>query len=433
MQASNITSIVPKTLSNKVGIDYDTKENKREYTLTIDRIILNLVPLRNEFEFNYSFIRQYPQQQDYYLISEVISLKKNSKRIEKNFLHTFSIYVDGVQVGELSTDSRIYNGSELIKLSFLNPIYYTFDWYNLYLTVAEALDLKLYNVSYVEIAYDGYDLHNRYKDLYLNSTICNQYDYKPTNTISISSLHNHSEFVTGSRNTGKAIAIYNKSLDIQDNNKGYIAMYHSLNGLDTSRQIDRVELRLKNDYIKKYNIRLEDLTTQAGLEAIFKLFTQDSLSFFDLNSKYYDSNRNKKYKQVDLIDYSLFNGKEFTKVDVKASTESSNRAIKNAYKRLLYNYIDTGKHEYYNALEVFISSPENYLTSTPFESFFGCMDLADTNKTEYRELTIKYIKQYDYAPTPEILHRLETMVDRLFYGFNPDEALIVDEHTNLPF
>jgi hypothetical protein len=437
---STTPCIVPQILSNKIGIHYDVKQNNL-YSIVIDKLTLNLVTITPEFEFDNYIIKQYPQRAGYYIINDSVSLKRNPKRIEKNFLYTFSIYIDGEQIGELSTDCRTPNATKLIKLSFSNRLFYCIEnellWYTCFKSITEALELKLHNISYLEIAFDSYNLFHPYRERFLNSTISFQEGYKPVNKVTVSSLRNHSEFIVGCGK--KVIAIYPKSPEIEKNDKCYITNYHRAKGLDTLEQIDRVELRVKNEYLKKYNIKLEDLNKQGGIEAIFKLFTENSLSFFDLSTKRFDTNRNIKYNRLDLIDYSIFDTKVLFEKEVHhlptsaAGPEVSTQSLKNSYKQLLYLFIDTGKQEYYNALEAFISSPETYLTQTPYECYFGSMDLKGTNRTAYMELTEKYLKQYDHAPTPEVLNRLETFVDLFFYGFNPNDVLIEDENADYPF
>ena len=301
--------------------------------------------------------------------------------------------------------------------------------------MSKALEVTIGNISYLEVAYDSYNKLKRYQQLHSNSNLIPEsyhpFTYKPVNKIKVSSLHNGQQYIIGQQGNGKVISIYNKTKANEDQNKPYVTAWHAANGLDIKEQIDRIELRLFNNFIKKYSIQLKDLTTQQGLESIFLTYCKDSLSYYDLRTEYYDNNRNKKYERLDLIDFSTFIGKELVKLPTTTITNATTtRNTKIAYKKLFNNYVAGSVS--LNTLQQYISDKNNLLTENSYDPYNGNIIAEDSTREAYKHYTRLLVKNYKGNPTPEAIANLDltTIEANLFYGL---EGFGEDLNPNLDY
>jgi hypothetical protein len=408
------------TLSNKGGLH---NEEKHKYAISIDRIRINAEARDQNEVFNFSSLEDKYKinKGGIYNINNIFFLKLR-KKSEGNYRYTLDLSFDGKKIGKLSLDNYSNQYNHLVKLEFLNDVHYSIGkgWYWYFEKICKALSLKLHNISYLEIALDLPDVFDRFEYLHLNSTMCKRKLYKHNGRIKLNVLCNYREYIVGMKSTGKWIAIYNKTKEIEANDKIYITEFHKLKGLDTNKQIDRIELRMDNRWLKKYNITIEMLVNEEGLCSIFKEYTKDSLSFSDLAAKQYDKHRNVKYERIDLLDYSIFDSKPLDKPErkQKVTVGKSNRSTTNAFKHHLYTYLAEGRKDDVENLRDFISRETNWIIGYhAYSSHFGVLEeLEQLNLSEYRKLLKRYIREYEGAIDVHVLWRMNNAEAELLFG-----------------
>jgi len=378
-----------------------------KHIMVIDRLELHLTPKLKGNKVDHDWIKLRTPEYGFYPISKTITLKK-TKQTDKNYQNIFNIFIDGQEVGQLFTDSKIANGRNLVKVKFNNRVFYTDCWVTYYHAITAAFGLVINNIKYAEIAMDTtQDIFNLYKFYFLNSEICAHEGFNPSfkqvRKTRVQALNSLAQFVIGGGD--KAASMYQKNPDILAKGKGYITDYYNLNGLDTNKPIDRVELRLKAKAIKRYNIQIEDLFTHAGLEAIFVSQMQDTLSFYNLNATYHDANRNKKCERVDIIDFTAFTTTAMrpTVPTPTPAPETCTRGFKMAFKVIVEKHLIDNNANAFNSALGFINNPATALAPT-----------ATANRIEYLKLTHRILKDFNHPPTAAILSRMGTLPDKLF-------------------
>lgn len=416
----NITS-EDKALSNKLSFLYPNVN----YTLTIDKLSVNLTPLNNTVNL-LSLIQHGSYNKDTKVIysNGEMTLKldddyRNRYRTkESSYRYVVDIFQYGELTGHLYLVNSSHNSKELIRLEFENHVFYLRDWYSYYQAILKSLNLSLHNIAYIEIAFDTYGKLDMIKELYFNSTSCRRDRFVHVGKSKVGTFNNNEMFLIGLiESTGKSIAVYNKSEEILKSNKTYIRQYHRLNGLDTARDIHRVELRMTNKYMMKYSISLESLATQEGLEQTFQNFTRDSLLF---NDKYASPLDGLYHEQWCLIDYNSFAVKKFEKLNGTNSLNTlSKYEIKRNYKALLTIYLLNGSGHALELLRTYIDDDNNVLLPARAVAKASTEDLKVISIKEYLKLTNSFIKGLKLKHVNrEIEVRKNTVVADLFHDLN---------------
>lgn len=411
-------NIVGYTLSNKVGLHY---EEEKKYAIGIDRIRTNLKAKDEKVVFNYTtLVEKYKSEgKGIYNIDDLFFLNMCSKRVG-GYMYTFDISIESRKVGTLSCNNYDNTTEGIVQLEFVNDVHYSMGkgWLWYYRLITEALSLKLENISYLEIALDMNDIFERYKYMHQNSTMAGGTLFRHVGKITLDTFKSYKEFKVGTTGSGKWIVIYNKSSEIESNRKHYITKSHEHRGLDTSKQIDRIELRMNSKGTKKYGITLDMLDSEEGLCSIFKEYTKDSLSFFDQSTQRYDKHRNTKYERIDLIDYSIFDCKPLERPErkQKATAGKTTRSTTGAFKHHLYNYIAEGREEDVNLMRDYITREANWLVGHhAYSSHFVTLEkLEQSNLKEYRKLLRRYVSEYKAAIDERVLWRLRNVETVLF-------------------
>lgn len=172
------------------------------------------------------------------------------------------------------------------------------DWYDVLTHFIDSSVLEVLRISRVDIAHDGL---NHIYDLMCDwSKGVQQFDCErglgiPVKLIGKSKVSAHDinrttrkpkGFTVGNPKGCKQIAIYNKSQDIIRNSKSYISSYWEANGLDSSKEQYRFEVRLKRAYLETIVISGHNRRSESGqLEAIEKYTPVEFLAL--LNDRHF--------------------------------------------------------------------------------------------------------------------------------------------------
>jgi hypothetical protein len=254
------------------------------------------------------------------IVSNGIRLVTHNNHLINNKTKT-DIYIENSYVGYFSYDRKTVRYQQQIKLHLSNHLFYVkeHNWYPVTCFILQTFNLRYHGIITIEIAYDSYDKLSTLRKWYNNSTIVDRTSYKPygrKNLIPYSSSSNSIDcFYFGGKkskhqddtnnHTIKEIKVYNKLDEARKSNKQYIIDYYLLNGFDTEKSIDRIELFLRGYLLKDVIESLEQLNNSSILYAIFKAHSINFLKWYDLNS-YKWINGNKVYNILELVDFDKY-------------------------------------------------------------------------------------------------------------------------------
>lgn len=216
------------------------------------------------------------------------------------------IYYNGIKYGYYyyPTQKNSYLTGKVIHIGIANEIFYSNNWTenvkDFYSELADG-GFPINKFYKIEVAFDTemrvidkIDKMKKSTELYrLKSGVKNIQQHKGETTLS---------HTFGDRYSDVYYAIYNKSKEIEKREKIYIRDYHQLNEL--TGRVERIELRLKGDELKKINISqdsLDSLNQQNFLGGIFNLHI-DYLTFKHIGGEHFYVNGNKKYHEIKVID-----------------------------------------------------------------------------------------------------------------------------------
>ena len=387
-----------------------------KYSINLDQILVTLKPHPDSYllSLNKEFTK------DIHSVTDRIQLKKLYNNFA-NFNSHYSVYLDSKFVGEIKAESRKKENPDIVQFKFSNELLYQSNGLSVYNYIIKELNLIENNISAVDIACDGYDLHLPFKALWLYSKAldksqvagvtvagCQPFTNTPTETPIFEHIGNagiypsnfnkdgYNGFYIGLKKTGKQVVIYDKTSEIKESEKHYITQHWQRCGLDISRQIDRCELRLGYEYLKKYQkdhgtITVTDLFNKTFIQTLFKLYTQGCIKFNDLRTKQW-VNGNDIYQEVSIINFDVL--KTVTPVKIaKVSNplptkESVVRGLKMTFKRLAKQYLTNGNDNDLKYLQDYIQRKENNLSDTTYSNEFYYKRLVQNviSSSEFKEL-----------------------------------------------
>jgi len=371
------------------------------YLLTIDSLSLQLESLSpSPFSFKY-VTENFPLVGNAYFISSRLQLRK-AQILDKYYLHVFDVIVDSYKVATLGTDCRQYGNAASNMLAFENEVFYTSPgWFYFLRTVEQDLQLRYKSVSNMEIAFDFQ------RTVRLLPELCHIYRYssylkhnaevhyapldgKTSCTPHHGKLYAFGKGVKTKGATGKQIAVYNKTDEIEENrHKPYILVYWAANGFDTTQPVERVESKLAAKWLNKYLIFPSDLDSVAFLGSLFLEAVGKTFTFRKLNEVTYDANRNKKTAQVTLIEFPPFDTQTLYKLPKNESRCDSDTRNRSEAKNLVLRFIDKGAEQDWLQLEHLrqsVKSPDNSNWTTLFR---------------------RYAQQFEGRTTPDRMARVE--------------------------
>ncbi|TDN40242.1 hypothetical protein E4631_18290 [Hymenobacter sp. UV11] len=273
--------------------------------------------------FDYQAINKFPLLGNAYSLPCGVSLRINSK-LATNYLYQWDVWIEEVHVGLLATDCRLPQTKARQRFWFENEVLYTDPgWFHYLSILSAATGLRCQSIGILEIALDMQpkepssdarelliELDDVYKYLPRKSNTDER--FRPTQG-KLQITHDQGTFyfgrsVTSANSSGKQIAVYCKSDEIEHRRKGYIADFHQANGLDSQRAILRVEVRLSSKYLGSIPSLTEHALLDAGfLEALFVGAVGQAFMFRDLSSSMRDGNRNLKYTIKELATFDFLN------------------------------------------------------------------------------------------------------------------------------
>lgn len=148
-------------------------------------------------------------------------------------------------------------------------------------------------------------------------------------------------FDVGSKASNKWITGYNKSDELERTGKDYIREFWERSGLDTSRTIERLELKLRNEEIKK--IFQYDWKELDNFEFLASIFRSTMKNFFEFIEPQADSNVTRA-KRMEFVDWENIGAKLLPKMSTKETNEIYR--MKQSAKTNYWCYLASGRKYY---------------------------------------------------------------------------------------
>jgi hypothetical protein len=159
-------------------------------------------------------------------------------------------------------------------------------------------------------------------------------------------------FYIGMGKSGKQVKVYNKTRELDKSNKNYIAEFWKKNQIDTSRDVQRLELSLSNDECKKYpNINWELLDQPSHQASILK---SGMSKFAEFRVKTNDKNIS-RWPIHEIINWEQLQGEALPKNSTIASNEIWTAKI-TCKKLFEIHYISSDQQFYDVAFEIAINT-----------------------------------------------------------------------------
>ncbi|SMG18210.1 hypothetical protein SAMN05661096_01038 [Marivirga sericea] len=362
----------PSTLPNKQGIDLRCDLSFRSH---------------NSNNYNNGFLRLDSLAITYLLPDTYTIVLETSKTIIQQILDNELFSIGDYQIKEIDNKSTVYLNSYSIYLdserfgtlylnSTKNKQHVGFKVDNLFLynnepqlikthleSLEEAFEIEFNNINYVELAYDTLEqIRDEFGEVFYNSDSI-KFNKNPLYSLGskyyIDALHNFATFCSGSKkNTGKVIAIYNKTEEVKEqskkknNKEPQLAIINEQLQNNNDTDVNRIESRISQKYITQYEkkviepINLDYIFNPEKQQEIFKYTVGDLLKIKILDSKKWDKNGNDKYNYFEILNFDHFNSpltfkqSDMDKIANGYTPEHKGTIVKNLTDREVYNQIN---------------------------------------------------------------------------------------------
>ncbi len=389
------------------------------HVLSLDRLSLHL-QLNSGHPFNFEYIRlNYAFKGNSYRISPQVVIRKLATSQERNYQHSFTVWVENVNIGTLSTDHTLPTATVPVKFEFENAVFYQKPGFVYYLDTLAAAGLVETpgNPSYFEIPLDiqlRKPLLPRLSHMERHSTLDEHNPrpkFRPLRKKShCSKLDNGSMYAFGrgvhkADGTGKQVVVYNKTNANKAQEKPYIDVYHVANGLAPHIDTERVEAKVTARWLAANNIQItaRDLANPEVLKTLFLRAVGDVFRFIECKPKKKPKrNAQGNYPQpiTDLLPLSWLQASPVT-LPTKPRTATTTAEISDNRKRTTHKVLVT---QYVAA-----GTPETAATLLQFEAI-----TTPPQGYTWPQLRHRYALNFDGAPTPENSTRI-TQINALLH------------------
>jgi hypothetical protein len=200
-----------------------------------------------------------------------------------------------------------------------NNLLYQKGWTVRFIEILKQLDLALNNVTRLDLAIDGADIFSDWKKYEIG-----EYNIsgKATTKVYRNSNRSIKQFELGSKSSDKMIVGYNKSKELLSGksvNKNYIKNHWEKFNIDTSKDVLRLELRLRNKAIKL--VKEFSIQYLENAEYIAGLMRSQMENFFEYR-KANDNDKNKRRApKIQPLDWDKL---KYKSVNMQKTTKKAN-------------------------------------------------------------------------------------------------------------
>ncbi len=258
----------------------------------------------------------------------------------KIFQHSYEIYFNQKLFGKchLCPRSPEILRADFIQFQLCNNVMYEQGGFSDVKYFFKKLSWKMTNITRIDIALDGVkvlDLVDRFVKGEIEKL--GKAKVKPFFT----GKRVIEGFDIGSKASNKWITGYLKSDELERSGKDYIKQFWNRTGLDTSEPIERLELKIKNEELKKVvNFNWEDLDNFEYLASIFKTCMRNFFEFVEAGT---DTNTTRK-KRIEFINWDFLGANLLDRMSTKETTEIYR--MKQSAKTNFWCYLASGRKYY---------------------------------------------------------------------------------------
>lgn len=260
-----------------------------------------------------------------------------------NFKFGYDVYQDGRKFATVFCCPRSPEiiKPDLIQVKIENTVLYEYQPIQESRDFFAAMGWKVRNITRLDIALDGVQVMDIVEGW-------NRGVYGKKGKATITTYHTGVRklqgFDIGKRSSDKWMTGYIKSDELEKSNKPYIKKFWQLCGLDTSQPVQRLELKLRNESIKKIEAfdwqRLDDFSYLAG---VFRLECKNYFEFYTADQ---DALKNRsRIKCIDTwCDWDALLAVKLNKLDAIETSELYR--LKLGAKVMYECYLSTGAQYY---------------------------------------------------------------------------------------
>lgn len=327
----------------------------RQYLINVDKVELTLIRkneegldlfdtiLPKESDVDLFEINQQDYKENYRLKEFTLILDRNG--ISRMYNFCYSVYYGLEEVAKLYLDNR--TSKEYINLKINNELLYNetqyFEVVNKFISV---FNVQINNFSSFDIAIDcRKNLIKLFDKYYENEA---KYHFVSKSIRGDNPDGDVSEFSKKKRNgtknstyyigkinvTGKQVCIYNKTIELQSSYKPYIEEAHEQ--LSGTSDVYRLELRLRNNYIKRHYVIEHDKIFD--VDYLKEIMNQNLDNFIDFRMKH-KQYKPAQCKKIYLFDLSAKNKKCQLLKPVKKEKKATSINVAKLQKRSLKDSI----------------------------------------------------------------------------------------------
>lgn len=340
-----------------------------KYTCNCDWFELMLIGEIPGFNFD---------KEEYRFDRERIALVKREKA-SKHFKIAYEVIMDGRPFGNLLAKPRneaIMPGG-FMQFQVNNNILYEVGWLDDVRHLFKYFGWEVRNVTRADIALDGtgfMETFNRYHMGELEKI------GKASTSLYRTGNKDVTGFDIGRRSSSKMVTSYYKCREIEKSNKHYIKDMWDKANLDQSKDVERIELRLRNEAIKL--IKDFDWTRLDDFEYLASVMRTGFENFCEFVKAGADSNLSRR-KRIEFIDWDEIGGALLPTCSTKQTSEFYR--LKLTAKSLYWIHLATGEDRYLK-------------TCTEIVMNLNCLNwFLDKRKfwgAEYRSKPLDYIPVY---------------------------------------
>lgn len=235
----------------------------------------------------------------------------------KIFKYSYEVYSGGKLFGQVHLCPRNPEilKSDCIQFKLENNVLYEVGVLQECKYILNKLHWAVLNVTRVDIALDGVEVLSL-MDRFVKGEIekLGKAKVKPYFT----GKRIIEGFDVGSRSSNKWITGYNKTKELEISNKVYIQEFWERSGLDCSGDVQRLELKLRNEELKK--IIAFDWRELDNFEYLASIFRSTMKNFFEFVEVGTDSNVTRR-KKIQFVEWDFLGAKLLDRMSTQQTTE----------------------------------------------------------------------------------------------------------------
>jgi hypothetical protein len=280
-----------------------------------------------------------------YEFSEGFGLNRNIVFAKKElgtkiFKYSYDIYLNGKLFGKCHCCPRSENilRSDFIQFQVQNNVLYEFGGFSDIKFLFQQMTWQVVNVTRFDIALDGVKVLDLV-DQFVQGKIekLGKAKVKPYFT----GKRVIEGFDIGSRASNKWITGYKKSSELEKSGKNYIKEFWDKTQLNVEGEVERLELKIRNEEIKKIeNFDWKNLDDFEYLASIFRTCMKNFFEFVDITT---DSNVTRR-KKIEFVNWEFLGASLLPRLSTKETTEIYR--LKQSAKTNYWCYLASGQQYY---------------------------------------------------------------------------------------